>query len=363
MKTAGRRAEMSQEALAQAADWFVDFRVDVVDAAAREEFHVWLRRSPQNVQAYLEIARTYVELPAINPSGKLDVEELIAYARSAANVVPLPRAPTATSPSATLSRRTHHKLRLTLAASLLFAVAGTIGWLQLRGDNYSTAIGEQRSITLTDGSTIDLNARTRIRVRMTSDERLVQLLEGQALFKVAKDKARPFIVRSDDTRVRAVGTQFDVYRRKSGTTVTVLEGRVEIVPSSGEVSSANASPMDDRADGRRAAANEQVLFLGAGEQATIAPERVPAPVQADVAAAVAWKDRLIVFEGTPLTQVVEEFNRYTRRQLVIRDASLETFHISGVYSSSDPASLVRFLRAQDGIDVVETDTEIRISAK
>jgi transmembrane sensor len=86
-------------------------------------------------------------------------------------------------------------------------------------------------------------------------------------------------------------------------------------------------------------------------------------VHADVAAAVAWTDRLIVFEGTPLTQVVEEFNRYTRRQLVIRDASLETFHISGVYSSSDPASLVRFLRAQDGIDVVETDTEIRISAK
>jgi transmembrane sensor len=349
---------MSQEALAQAADWFVDFRVDVVDAVTREEFHVWLRRSPQNVQAYLEIARTYVELPAINPSGKLDVEELIAYARSAANVVPLPRAPTAAGPSATLPPRAHHKLRLTLAASLLFAVAGTIGWLQLRGDNYSTAIGEQRSITLTDGSTIDLNARTRIRVRMTGDQRLVQLLEGQALFKVAKDKARPFIVRSDDTQVRAVGTQFDVYRRKSGTTVTVLEGRVEVVPSSG-----NPSPMDDRADGHRAAANEQVLFLGAGEQATIAPERVPAPVQADVAAAVAWKDRLIVFEGTPLTQVVEEFNRYTRRQLVIRDASLETFHISGVYSSSDPASLVRFLRAQDGIDVVETDTEIRISAK
>lgn len=360
---------MSQEALAQAADWFVDFRVDDVDATTREEFHVWLRRSPQNVQAYLEIARTYVELPAINPSGKIDAEELIAYARSAANVVPLPRAPTAADPStsAAPSRRVRHELPLTLAASLLFAVAGALTWLQLRGDNYSTDIGEQRSITLTDGSTVDLNARTRIRVRMTADRRLVQLLEGQALFKVAKDKARPFIVRSDDTQVRAVGTQFDVYRRKSGTTVTVLEGRVEVVASSGDEFSGSASPPEHRAnnvaDGRQAAGNEQVLFLGAGEQATIAPERAPAPVQADVAATVAWKDRLIVFNGTPLTQVVEEFNRYTRRQLVIRDASLETFHISGVYSSSDPASLVRFLRAQDGIDVVETETEIRISAK
>jgi transmembrane sensor len=341
---------MSQEALAQAADWFVDFRVDDVNATTREQFHSWLRRSPQNVQAYLEIARTYVELPAINPSGQLDVEELIAYARSTANVVPLPHAPTAAAQSAAPSRRARYKLPLALAASLLFAVAGTITWSQLRGDNYSTEIGEQRSITLTDGSTIDLNARTRIRVRMTGEERLVELLEGQALFKVAKDKARPFIVRSDDTQVRAVGTQFDVYRRRSGTTVTVLEGRVEVVPVR-SVAAASAT------------ANEPVLFLGASEQTTVTPEHVPARVQADVAAAVAWTDRLIIFEGTPLTQVVEEFNRYTRRQLVIRDASLETFHISGVYSSSDPASLVRFLRAQDGIDVVETDTEIRISAK
>lgn len=361
MKTARGRSELSQEALAQAADWFVDFRVGDADATTREEFHGWLRRSPQNVQAYLEIVRTYAELPVINPAGEVDAEALITLARSDDNVVALPRASASAGPSmpAALSQRSHRKLGWALAASLLCAVIGALSWSQLRGDNYSTEIGEQRSITLADGSTIGLNARTRIRVTMTNDERLVQLLEGQALFKVAKDKTRPFIVRSDDIQVRAVGTQFDVYRRNSGTTVTVLEGRVAIMSES----TGNASTVDSGSAQPRAEVGEAVLFLDAGEQTTVTPEHVPVPVHANVAAAVAWTDRLIVFDGSTLTQVVEEFNRYTMPRLVIHDKGLESLRISGVYSSSDPASLLRFLRAQEGIEVIETQTEIRISAK
>jgi len=89
-------------------------------------------------------------------------------------------------------------------------------------------VGEQRSIALADGSIIDLNARSRIRVRLSKDERDVELLQGQALFHVAKDNSRPFVVRSDTTVVRAVGTEFDVYRKKNGTVITVLEGRVVV---------------------------------------------------------------------------------------------------------------------------------------
>ena len=66
-------------------------------------------------------------------------------------------------------------------------------------------------------------------MRITDQERLVELLQGQALFNVAKDSARPFFAMSDDARVRAVGTQFDINRRRTGTTVTVLEGRVAVV--------------------------------------------------------------------------------------------------------------------------------------
>lgn len=399
MKTEHPRSKVNQEAVEQASSWFVEFRVGDADAAARDNFNLWLRRSPENVQAYLEIARTYAELPAINLEGKVDVEALIAYARSEGNVIPLPaRAPAVVRPSASLASapRTGRGLRAALAASVLLAVAGTIVWLQVQRGTYSTDIGERRSITLADGSTIDLNARTRIRVRMTEHERGVELLEGQALFQVAKDKARPFIVRSDGTQVRAVGTQFDVYRRKNGTTVTVLEGRVAVVPagSRSDLRAKEASARRDEAPAESAPAQQpatsasraggtnlpenrdasalnaalpgsvaQALFLVAGEQVTITSEYVAAPTRANVAAATAWTQRRLVFEASPLTQVAEEFNRYTTRPLIVEDAQLEDFHISGVYSSTDPASLVRFLRAQPGIDVTETDTEIRISRK
>src|SRR4029077_9414852 len=110
------------------------------------------------------------------------------------------------------------------AAAHAFAVVigGAVWWQAHRYPLYSTDIGERRSITLADGSTVDLNARSQLRVEFSKSERRVELLDGQALFQVAKDKQRPFIVHSGDATVRAVGTQFDVYRKDSGTTITVL---------------------------------------------------------------------------------------------------------------------------------------------
>ena len=89
-------------------------------------------------------------------------------------------------------------------------------------------MGEQRSIQFEDGSTVDLNSRSKIRVKYSKQERDVELIEGQALFHVAHDTSRPFIVAVGATRVRAVGTQFDVYKKSNGTVVTVVEGRVAV---------------------------------------------------------------------------------------------------------------------------------------
>ena len=111
---------------------------------------------------------------------------------------------------------------------LVLVIAGAIWWQAEHFPIYATEIGERRSITLADGSTVDLNARSRVRIEFSKKERRVDLLDGQALFQVTKDKNRPFIVSSGDATVRAVGTQFDVYRRTNSTTVTVLEGRVAV---------------------------------------------------------------------------------------------------------------------------------------
>jgi transmembrane sensor len=368
----------NRQIVGEASEWFVEFRVGDVDAAARERFDEWLRRSPEHIRAYIGIARTYVEMPNPHATKPLDVEALIAYARSGENIVPFDTVP---QERAAMHTRSPRRRFLAVAASaLMVALAGGVWWQSARYPLYRTDIGERRSITLADGSTVDLNARSKLRVEFSKNERRVELLDGQALFQVAKDKSRPFIVASGEAAVRAVGTQFDVYRKDSGTTVTVLEGRVAVystapqpatrsprasvqpeaqmhaIPHSGAASSNPPGLLDPSGAG--------AIFLSAGEQVTVTrAQTLPAPARADIAATTAWTQRRLIFDGSKLSDVVQEFNRYNKRQLVIEDAQLSDFHVSGVYSSTDPSSLIRFLREQPGIKITDNENEVQIAPK
>jgi transmembrane sensor len=414
MKPTTPRSRVARLILEEASEWFVDFRVGDVDAQARARFDEWLRRSPEHIRAYMEIAKTYVELPTLQLAGKLDIDALIAYAHSGENVLPFDNAESAPAidshaPSVPNSRdgirmepagRARHRRYGSLAASSCALVLLIVGALWLRSEHYptySTDIGERRSITLADGSTVDLNARSRIQIEFSGAERHVELLDGQALFQVAKDKNRPFIVRSGDATVRAVGTQFDVYRKENGTTVTVLEGRVAVYSNErGEPTAADSTPTAGSARATPsippavhaaaplassgASAGEPPrtadppglvdpsysagVYLSAGEQVTVIPGQIaPTPTRADVAAATAWTERRLIFDGARLSDVVQEFNRYNHRQLIIEGSQLSDLHVSGVFSSTDPTSLIRFLRAQPGMKLTENDKDIRIAGQ
>src|ERR1700677_3970468 len=183
--------------LEEASEWLVDFRVGDVDAAARERFDEWLRRSPEHIRAYMEVAKTYVELPALKLAGSHDLDALLAYARSGENVVRFDNTDTVKTrePQAVADEsrhrerqekragRTSHSRRRFLAAAsvLVLVIAGAAWWQSTRFPTYATDIGERRSITLADGSTVDLNARSQIRIEFSSSERHVELLDGQAL--------------------------------------------------------------------------------------------------------------------------------------------------------------------------------------
>jgi transmembrane sensor len=414
MKSKTPPSKVNRLILEEASEWFVDFRVGDIDQQSRERFDEWLRRSPEHIRAYMDIARTYVELPSVKLSGKVDVGAFIAYARSDRNVVPFGEAgntgpnephetvePIISERQTSRARRTRRMRRYLVAAScaLVVVVAGVVWWQMERFPSYATDIGERRSITLTDGSTVDLNARSKLRIEFTKNERRVELVDGQALFQVAKDKNRPFVVSSGSATVRAVGTQFDVYRKENGTTVTVLEGRVAVYSAVHvEAAAASLSSAPPAIDLWHAPAQAQThpaaeshpssettgseprvqsnppgltdssgsgaIFLSAGEQITVTPaEAMHAPAHADIGATTAWMQRRLIFDGSKLSDVAQEFNRYNRRQLIIDSAQLSDFHVSGVYSSSDPASLVRFLRDQAGIKISEDANEIRITAQ
>jgi transmembrane sensor len=355
-----RSSNTKPDIVAEASAWFIEFRAGDVTASDRARFDEWLRRSPEHIQAYLEVAAGWSELPTSDPQGRIDIAALIKRARESQddNVVPL------SACADTRPRRSRQTLRVWAASLAGLALAiGLTAWVALyRANTYSTGVGEQRTVRLVDGSTIELNALSTIRVRLSQKVREIDLTEGQALFHVAKDPARPFIVSSGGTTVRAVGTQFDVYRKRDGTIVTVLEGRVAVAESN-----LTAALFDQRGAslpvGGVSRADQAPIFVTAGEQVTVTEKEMRQPKRTDVTAATAWTQKRLIFEETPLAEVAEEFNRYNMRRLVITDPDLRSMWISGVYSSTDPDSLLGFLRAQPNILLSETDKEIRVALR
>ena len=382
------RSKFNMQIYEEACEWFIECRAGDLDNCARAEFDRWLRKSPEHQGAYLEIAAIWNEGPTLDRSNRWDLDELTARAaEDPANIIAWERtrstshtpqsvpnttetnerATAATFPSTGLSAG--RRRLFTIAASVLLTTAALATYILTTSGVYATALGEQRSLPLSDGSTVELNSLSKIRVGYSEHERTVDLLQGQALFHVAKDSTRPFIVRIGQTRVRAVGTQFDVYRKLDGTIVTVVEGRVAILneerPSGpkheGERGLRDPAPGTEVADFAQAE-GEGAIFLTAGEQITVSPKRARKTLHPNLAGATSWTQRQLVFDSASLTDVAEEFNRYNERKLVIDPSALETLHINGVFSSTDSASLIRFLRDRPTLRVTETPTQIRVEA-
>lgn len=376
---------MNTQIYDEAAEWFIELQTEEPSADMRERFAAWLDNSPQHVRAFLEVTSLWEEASGVHKRRPVDIDALIDAARTERNLYQLGSggdvaAGSSRGPWAELSGpRSRWRVRALAASIIVLGLSATTAWYwvnHLRGV-HSTDVGEQRTLALSDGTTVELNARTRIRERFTEGERAVDLLEGQALFRVAKDADRPFVVRSDSAVVRAIGTQFDVHRRATGTTVTVLEGRVAVVPI---VNGAQASAVDVREQNPVVASERMAtqgrsgelrtplvsgeVLLGAGDQLNLREgTRSAVPERADVQVATAWTQQRLVFEFTNLTDAADEFNRFNTKKLVVEPQGLEDFKVGGTFEALDPRSLerfVRFLRDQ-GLTVVESRDSVRIS--
>lgn len=353
--------KVSAEVLTEASSWFIDFNEGDVDAAAKVRFTQWLRKSPEHVSAYVQIAAAWEDAPLLQQEARFDREALYALAATEGNVTPLHAAARPVSeaarPAAPVTRRITASRWQAIAACLVLALGIGVWFQWQRPPVYQTHVGEQRSIVLKDGSTLSLNARSRVRVTFSRGERRVDLLEGQALFDVAKDPVRPFRVHSGTTVIRAVGTQFDVNRTRNGTVVTVIEGRIAVTDTVAPAGAGSGLQSRDQA-----AAAPPVRLVGAGERITVA--RVQASVQklADPSVATAWTQRKLIFDGTPLGEVVEEFNRYNEQQIILASEELARVRISASFSSVDSRRLVQFLQERFNASVEASATSLQISA-
>jgi len=347
----------------RATEWLVAFCEGEVDASGRASFDRWLRTSPAHVEAYLQICAVWEGAGLLVESTGTNVRELIERARSE-NHVQDPLADNIPSNKSSVARMDSHRPKawnawhaIAAGVVLLSVIAGGFVWWQLtRTPIYETGAAEQRDVRLPDGSTVRLNARSRIELHFTRQERAVDLVEGQALFSVAQDARRAFVVGSDDARVRALGTQFDLYRKLEGTVITVIQGQVAIQVDSLSVNNAHRQGTD-------VSGPTPAVLVSAGEQA-VATSRSPVhPYRANVGDATAWTKGMLVFDSVQLRDVVAEFNRIGVRRLVVEDHSLLGLRINGVFPAGDPSGLIDFLRARFGVSTSSTNQEIRIVGK
>jgi transmembrane sensor len=364
------RRRLNQQVYEEASDWFVRFRTGTVDEPARREFDQYLRSSSEFLRAYLEVTAIWNEAEGLDAQRRWDSDALVAAARASDDeviVLSSVRAREARLESPELdagqpmSRRwagrrwTPWAIGAGLAAGLVLVMVGMLN--RSGAETFSTATGEQRLVTLADGSTAELNTQSKIEVRYGAHQRDVRLLKGEALFHVAKDAARPFIVGSGSTRVRAVGTEFDVYAGQTATIVSVVEGRVEVeTPPSAAHAPHGAAALQSSSSSSGQTAS---TLLPAGYRLVVTGTGGVQTTPVDPAAAIAWTQHQLVFDSVSVASVADEFNRYNARQLVI-DGTLRDVRVSGVFATSNPMAFVRFLQDRFGAQVTETDSEIHV---
>lgn len=240
------------------------------------------------------------------------------------------------------------------AAAAVVAASAILWWsgLPTTPNRYETMIGERATVELADGSTMSLNTNSVAEIGFSDEQRRIALHRGEAHFLVAHDPERAFIVTAGPSLVRAVGTAFAVRLREEGRAeVTVTEGVVEVM-------AAPPVETDDRPERSRERA--EPLTVAEGQRAQIAErvESVTTVVPETLERELAWRDGMLVFDGEPLRTVVEEISRYTRRQIVIADPSLEEISVVARLSTDDPDRLLALIDSNDLVRVRRLGNDI-----
>ena len=378
MDASDRRRRASEEA----AVWWVRLQSEELARAEREQFVDWLRESAVHVAEMLRVQKVHDALERFQGWAKIATDGLDDEGNGD-NIVSLPphprpaSSPLRTEVSLSDSQRgvrgeaspgtTRRRLWIgAIAAGLaVVAISAMLIFPMLRDQTtIQTERGERREVALADGSVLEVDPQTRIRVAFEEHARRIVLERGRALFRVAKNSARPFLVEADGTTVRAVGTAFGVERQQQGVIVTVAEGKVGVygsnVPASQEVNETStpggsASPSTAAKQGPI----PREILLTAGQQVRMPSSGAAEPVRTvNSERELAWAKGQLVFDNESVAGAVEEFNRYNRVQLHVTDEALAMRPVSGVFDASDPESFIGFLQTVASVHVTRGGSEI-----
>jgi transmembrane sensor len=301
---------------AEAAEWVIRF--DGGDATPEDytKFQEWQAKSPQHREAAARLTRLWADLDAAKDFAK-----------------PLP------------SPRKSNPWRwplVAIAASLLLAIGGYPLYRSQQQvppvvTNYRTNVGVQKTVTLADGSTVQLNTDTAIRVEMSGTHRNVHLLRGEAYFEVAHDERRPFAVFAGQGLVRDIGTAFNVRLLQRSVDVTVVKGNVELAALARDSGEMHEQHLGNLAAGQNAVFSRKVDRLSLVSD-TLINRRL------------AWRQGVLVYSGEPLAQVVADYNRYSDIKVEVAEAKLNALQVGGYFEIGKSAVFLEALKDNFGIE-------------
>lgn len=295
---------MTQHVREQAAEWFARVQDAPNDAGLQAKLRLWLDADPQHRREY----------------------EVLGQLWCAAELVPRQRLEALCEPDPVQKLPRRSVLRQALAAGVAIAALGLgwTGWQYQRlnhQEQLSTVLGERRQVELPDGSYLELNSATRLSIDFSPGQRQVRLEAGEAMFTVAHDSDRPFVVGTAQGSVTVTGTRFDVRQDALQTRVAVEQGSVRV----------------EGAAGSRAQ-------LGAGQGSRIdAQGRVAEPFAVNAATFTAWRQGKLVFDNATLAEVVAEVSRYRPQPLHVAAGKVANLRLSSTFSTDDTDALLRAL--------------------
>jgi transmembrane sensor len=318
-------SERATDVSREAATWLERREREDWSDADNSALETWLAQSPAHKLAFWRVKGAWSQTERLNAL----------------------RPTAAQKPAVAPSRKTPTVLRFAAAALAVAAVGGFAASNMLSGPaykTYSTGVGVRETITLPDGSQIELNTDTSVRVAEAALHRNVVLDRGEAFFQIKHDAAHPFVVTAGNSRVVDLGTKFTVRTETDRVEVALVEGRARIEPLVGN-------------------APTRIATLSPGDVAVAEKDslRVSTLPKRDLADDLGWRRGVLIFRRTTLAQAASQFNRYNAHKLIVPDAAVAELQLGGTFQTNNPELFARVARDVLGLRIENRGGETVIS--
>ena len=236
----------------------------------------------------------------------------------------------------------HNRRRVVAGSAAALGIAGTFAfWKSSQAQTYQTEVGEQKHVSLDDGTRIFLDTDTRLSVRNGADHRTSELHHGRVNFRIAADPARPFVVNAARNKVVAMPSNIDIRLDGERLSVVLIRGSADVIRAS--------TQPEKLEDGDRLIVEADGL------------ERRDRPALAPL---IAWQTGQMIFENGRLSDAAAEMNRYSNVKLVIADPGVADLRLSGIYVVGDNVTFatsvahllpIRLVQGEGRIEILPAD--------